>query len=132
MHRYIVFICIFPPKRRGCDTPYSYLTAKGLAKRVKSRLDKPCNGWLSPVAYATTNVVLTFAFSVPAYLFMYSFAANTVYVCLVCFLCIWHGGTFYIEVFAKHYTNEVEGISSPVSPRSSVRACLPPIGRAHV
>ena len=75
------------------------------AASVESRLTAPRldRAWQGQLVYALLQNVMTVVMVLPTYLLYRTFWLHFTLICLIISACIWNGGNFYVEVFARKY-----------------------------
>ncbi|GLI69532.1 hypothetical protein VaNZ11_014175 [Volvox africanus] len=98
-------------QQRGYRTLFNYVTSQkkgtfhAIARRVAPRFQPPVYLFLHLCFCATTFAV--------ALLCWYSFWVHTALLAAVASASIWHGGSYYFEVFARRYHEQLLPQTSP-------------------
>ena len=59
--------------------------------------------WQGQLAFAVLQNIMTLIMILPTYLLYRTFWLHFILICLIISACIWNGGNFYVEVFARKY-----------------------------
>ncbi len=97
-----------------CPIPENAVDAfRYLSKKIKPLyfLRDMKNQKLAYFLYNLINIGMNIFMCVPGPLLYWNYYINLIFVLLVFICCIWNGGDFYIEVFAKRYQEQVKSRS---------------------
>ena len=97
---YGIVISILSPDLKRFSTTYTYMTRKGLGKKIRQM---PA-GWL---VYAALNTIIYAVMVVPAALFLWFEWVNFGFVVFIMLIASWNGGSFYVEVFSRKYQRQL-------------------------
>ena len=97
---YGVIIAVLSPDLKRFSTTYTYMTRKGLGKKIR----------LMPVGWFVYGVLNTVAYTLmvaPSALFLWFEWVNFAFVVFIILVASWNGASFYVEVFARKYLNQL-------------------------
>ena len=97
---YGIVISILSPDLKRFSTTYTYMTRKGLGKKIRQM---PA-GWL---VYAALNTIIYAVMVAPAALFLWFEWVNFGFVVFIMLIASWNGGSFYVEVFSRKYQKQL-------------------------
>ncbi|PNH06846.1 hypothetical protein TSOC_006751 [Tetrabaena socialis] len=104
-------------QQRGYRTLFNYVTSqkKGTFHSIARRIPQP----LQPPAYLGLHLCFCVCTFLLALLCWYNFWAHTALLAAVASASIWHGGSYYFEVFARRYHEQLR--ASELLPPTSGR-----------
>jgi hypothetical protein len=97
---YGLLMIILKPDLTKYGTTYTTMTRRGLGKKVKNM---PM-GWC---VYALINTVFSTIMVAPTVLFLYFEWVNFAFIVFIVIVASWNGGSFYVEVFARKYLQQL-------------------------